>query len=297
MPHPESSPIRVPHPLRQPHRRKGWGPPQISQDNHLRPYPRNPKSPKACDRASPPSTSSPPPPKPPTSSPSSSPSASSPTSPPALVDHLAATYIATGGDIKSILRTLIQSPEFNSRQYFRNKVKTPVEFLASAFRSTATDPSNPGALVNTLKQMGMPPYNALPPTGYYITADQWMNSTALIVRLNFAYALTANKYANQKFDAPRVLALGLLAQPPNHTATGQGSTTTDAVFHPVADTVATTGPDIVLHTLEDTLIGSPISRETEQLIGRQIASLATPPTDTLNLLTALLLGSPDFQRR
>ncbi len=220
--------------------------------------------------------------------------------PPALVDRLAATYLSTGGDIKSILRTLIQSPEFNSRQYFRNKVKTPVEFLASAFRSTATDPSNPGALVNTLKQMGMPPYNALPPTGYYITADQWMNSTALVDRLNFAYALTANKYANQKFDAPRVLALGLLAQPPNHTATGQGSTTTDAVFHPVADTVATTGPDIVLHTLEDTLIGSPVSRETEQLIGRQIAGLATsttPPTDTLNLLTALLLGSPDFQRR
>ena len=53
-----------------------------------------------------------------------------------------------------MLRALIASPEFNSRQYFRNKVKTPVEFVASAFRSTATDPVNPGALVNTLRTDG-----------------------------------------------------------------------------------------------------------------------------------------------
>ena len=46
----------------------------------------------------------------------------------------------------------------------------------------------------------MPLYKALPPTGYYLTADQWMNSTALIDRLNFAYQLTNGKFANQKFD-------------------------------------------------------------------------------------------------
>ena len=73
---------------------------------------------------------------------------------------MAATYLATDGDIKAILRTLVQSPEFNSRKYFRNKVKTPMEFLASAFRTTATDPANPGAIVNTIKSMGMPLYYA-----------------------------------------------------------------------------------------------------------------------------------------
>ena len=74
-------------------------------------------------------------------------------------------------------------------------------------------PANPGALVNTIKTMGMPLYYALPPTGYYITADQWMNSTALVDRLNFAYQLTSNKFANQKFDSAHVLAFGLMAQP------------------------------------------------------------------------------------
>ena len=87
-----------------------------------------------------------------------------------------------------------------------------MEFIASAFRTTVTDPANPAALVNTLKTMGMPLYYALPPTGYYITADQWMNSTALVDRLNFAYQLTNGKFANQKFDAPKLLAMGLLAR-------------------------------------------------------------------------------------
>src|SRR5271170_3242812 len=145
--------------------------------------------------------------------------------PPALVDRMAATYLATDGDIKAILLTLVQSPEFNSRRYFRNKVKTPMEFLASAFRTTATDPINPGALVNTVNTMGMRLYYALPPTGYYITADHWMNSTALVDRLNFAYALTGSKFANQKFDSAHVLALGLMAQPAT-PATNQTATAT-----------------------------------------------------------------------
>ena len=61
-----------------------------------------------------------------------------------------------------------------------------MEFLTSAYRATATEPTNPGALVNTMRTMGMPLYNALPPTGYYITADKWMNTGALVDRLNFA---------------------------------------------------------------------------------------------------------------
>jgi uncharacterized protein (DUF1800 family) len=223
--------------------------------------------------------------------------------PPALVDRMSTTYLATNGDIKAILRTLIQSPEFNSTKYFRNKVKTPTEFLASAFRTTATDPTNPGALVNTLKTMGMPPYYALPPTGYYITADQWMNSTALVDRLNFAYALTGNKYANQKFDSARVLALGLMSQPATQTASttphakySEALLTTDVDTTQPPTTAA--GPDIALHVLESTLIGNEVSPQTNDLIHKQLADLPTTnSTDTLNLLTALLLGSPDFQVR
>jgi len=223
---------------------------------------------------------------------------------------MAATYLATDGDIKAILRTLVQSPEFNSKKYFRNKVKTPMEFLASAFRSTATDPVNPGALVNTINTMGMRLYYAQPPTGYYITADHWMNSTALVDRLNFAYALTGNKFANQKFDSAHLLALSLMAQPANPAANQSASATSphpkysEALLTsesvPLANQPATegTGQDIALHVLESALVGGGVSAQTNQLIQKQVADLpAANSTDRLNLLTALVMGSPEFQLR
>jgi len=73
------------------------------------------------------------------------------TPPPALVDRMAKTYLSTDGDISAVLRAMVVSPEFNSHRYFRNKVKTPMEFVASTFRSTATDPSAlPGAAAHRL---------------------------------------------------------------------------------------------------------------------------------------------------
>ena len=227
--------------------------------------------------------------------------------PSALVDRMAATYTSTDGDIKAILRTLIQSPEFNSKKYFHNKVKTPMEFLASAFRTTATDPQNPGALVNTINTMGMRLYYALPPTGYYITADHWMNSTALVDRLNFAYQLTGSKFANQKFDSAHVLALGLMSQPATSSTTRASDSThlnsahlskallADDSSSPPTDSA---GPDVALHVLESTLIGGEVSTQTNQLIHKQIGDIPTTNSiDTLNLLTALVMGSPEFQLR
>jgi hypothetical protein len=228
--------------------------------------------------------------------------------PAALVDRMAATYLSTDGDIKAILRTLVQSPEFNSRKYFRNKVKTPTEFLASAFRTTATDPANPGALVQTLKTMGMPLYYALPPTGYYITADHWMNSSALVDRLNFAYALTSSKLPNQKFDSAHVLALGLMGQsrafpasaPPPETRGPRYAKALLSDSTPTATVTNPTGEEMALHVLESSLVGGDVSAQTNRLIQKQIDQLVTPATsssDKLNLFTALVMGSPEFQLR
>ncbi|MFY9938075.1 MAG: DUF1800 domain-containing protein, partial [Silvibacterium sp.] len=128
-----------------------------------------------------------------------------------LVDRMAKTYLATDGDIKEILRTMVHSPEFNSQKYYRVKVKTPLEFVASVFRATDTNPSNPGALVGVIARMGEPLYQMQPPTGYSTTADHWMNSAALVDRLNFSLQFTNSKVGGIKFDAPRLLAEGLLA--------------------------------------------------------------------------------------
>ncbi len=218
------------------------------------------------------------------------------TPPPALVDRMAATYMATSGDIKAILRTLVESPEFNSERYFRNKVKTPAEFVASAFRATATDPQNPGALVGLLtNQLGMPPYRKLEPTGYYITADHWMNTQSLLARLNFADQLTHNHFANQKFDSSRVLALSLMG---DRGATEMASADGEARSVRVSDNRGGQGPDVALRVLEGTLIGGAVSPKTDDFIHSQLAQQPpNTPTETLNLLTALLVGSPEFQLR
>jgi len=222
--------------------------------------------------------------------------------PPALVDRMTKTWLATDGDIKAVLRTLVASPEFNSKKYFRNKVKTPVEFVASAFRSTATDPGNAGALVNTLRSMGMPLYNALPPTGYPITADHWMNTVALVDRLNFAYQLTTGKFANQRFDAPKVLAMGLLSEPAAESlGDGIGPKHAPSVLKGSAGPASgvTGGSGVALRVLEETLIGGQASLQTNQLIHKQLEEqpAGASSLDTLNLLTALVMGSPEFQLR
>jgi len=234
--------------------------------------------------------------------------------PPALVDRLTKVYLTSHGDIKTILRALIASPEFNSRQYFHTKVKTPLEFVASAFRTTATEPQNPNALVNTISVMGMPLYKALPPTGYYLTADQWMNTSALVDRLNFAYQLTNGKFANQKFDAPKLLAMGLLAPTGagNFASYGVKAASSpaargDAKLMGVAAVTmaassahpASEGAEVAMRVLEATMIGASVSAQTNQLINKQLEQqpVDAAPTDTLNLLTALVMGSPEFQLR
>jgi hypothetical protein len=233
--------------------------------------------------------------------------------PAALVDRMAQTFLTSDGDIRQLLRTLAASPEFNSRKYFRNKVKTPMEFLASAYRTTLTEPTNPGALVNAMRTMGMPLYQALPPTGYYITADKWMNTSALVDRLNFAYQLTSGKYAGQKFDAPRVIALGLMGEPvvstrastsTSHAARSTRPEWTEATLKKSAPSpeprAATSGTELALHILEDTLVGGAVSPKTSDLIHKQLTQAqqqGTPPADMLKVLTALIMGSPEFQMR
>jgi Protein of unknown function (DUF1800) len=158
----------------------------------------------------------------------------------------------------------------------------------------------------------MPLYYALPPIGYYITADRWMNSSALVSRLNFSYSLTEGKLANQKFDSAHVLALGLLSQPaasqtPELSAKEKSNranfseallTSEPTASQPNQGPPDSAGQSIALRVLESTLVGADVSAQTNQLIGKQIDQLSTTnSTDTLNLLTALVMGSPEFQLR
>jgi uncharacterized protein (DUF1800 family) len=115
------------------------------------------------------------------------------TPPPALVARVAARFRDTRGDLREVTRAILMSPEFLSPDAFNAKVKTPFEFVASAVRATGADVHDALPLVRNLQQLGMPLYQCQPPTGYKDTADAWVNTGALVSRMNFATRLAGNK--------------------------------------------------------------------------------------------------------
>ena len=121
--------------------------------------------------------------------------------PPALVDRAAARFRATRGDLREVTRTILTSPEFLSAEAYYAKVKTPFEFVVSALRTTAAEVEDVNAIVRELQQLGMPLYLCQPPTGYKDTADAWVNTGALVTRMNFALKLAGG-------DKDQALALG-----------------------------------------------------------------------------------------
>jgi uncharacterized protein (DUF1800 family) len=115
------------------------------------------------------------------------------TPPPALVQRVAARFRDTGGDLREVMRTILTSPEFLSPEAYRAKVKTPFEFVVSALRATGADVQDARPLVRELQQLGMPLYQCQPPTGYKDTADAWVNTGALVSRMNLAVRLAAGQ--------------------------------------------------------------------------------------------------------
>ena len=96
----------------------------------------------------------------------------------------------TNGDLREVMRTILTSSEFLSPAAYNAKVKTPFEFVVSALRTTDADVRDARPLVRTLQQLGMPLYQCQPPTGYKDTADAWVNTGALVARMNVALTLS-----------------------------------------------------------------------------------------------------------
>jgi uncharacterized protein (DUF1800 family) len=113
--------------------------------------------------------------------------------PAALVDRMAKKFRETDGDLRAVVKAMIDSPEFFSEGALNAKVKTPFEFVVSAIRATQADVRNPMPLTRELNDLGQPLYRKVEPTGYSTMADEWLNSGALLARMNFAVDLAGNK--------------------------------------------------------------------------------------------------------
>jgi uncharacterized protein (DUF1800 family) len=198
------------------------------------------------------------------------------TPPQALVDRMADTFLKKDGDIREVLRTMFHSPEFWAAGAYRAKMKTPFEFVASAARASGADIQNALPLVGTLNRMGMPLYAMQPPTGYSMKAEAWVNSSALLNRMNFALQLASGRLPGTSLD-PQALIPG------------------PAPADPVA----------ALAALEQSILAGDVSPQThavmqKQLGDPQISQRKLDDTDkkpNYGAIAGLIMGSPEFQRR
>ncbi len=197
--------------------------------------------------------------------------------PPApLVERMAETFRKSDGDIREVLRTMFRSPEFWAPEAYRAKVKTPFEFVVSAVRASGAEIGNPQPLIQALNRMGMPLYAAQPPTGYSMKAETWVNSAALLDRMNFALAFAGGRLAGTVPELQPLLGA-------NAPEDGQRA----------------------LAQLEDVLLAGDVSRQTHETILKQLSDPqvtgrllddASRPVNT-GVIAGLILGSPEFQKR
>ena len=113
--------------------------------------------------------------------------------PQALVDRMAKTFTATNGDIRQVLITMVSSKEFWSKQALREKTKSPFELAISAVRSLDAEINAPYMLYTWISKMGQKMYYYQAPTGFPDKGQYWINTGALLYRMNFGLALASQK--------------------------------------------------------------------------------------------------------
>jgi uncharacterized protein (DUF1800 family) len=126
--------------------------------------------------------------------------------PPALVDRMAQSFLASGGDIKTVLRTMFTSAEFWAPAAEKSKVKTPLEFVVSAVRASGAQVNNAQGLVQALDRLGMPLYGMQTPNGYSWLSEPWVSTGALVSRMNFALVMAGDKLPGTRTDWMKLLS-------------------------------------------------------------------------------------------
>jgi uncharacterized protein (DUF1800 family) len=120
--------------------------------------------------------------------------------PPALVARAAATFTRTDGDIRQVLWTILTSPEFFSRPVYRAKVKSPFELVVSALRAVNAEPDTTQRTAQLIARMGEPIFGHQAPNGYPETGESWMNTGAILNRINFGLAVASSRVPGASID-------------------------------------------------------------------------------------------------
>lgn len=201
------------------------------------------------------------------------------TPPVALVERAAATFRATDGDIRAVLRTIVTSPEFFSADAYRAKVKSPFELVASTLRAMDAAPDSTPRAAQLVSRLGQPIFGHQAPNGYPETGDAWMNTGAILNRINFGLAAAGG----------RVPGVKLANWPASKTLTSlPREQQVDGVIRELLGGAASTDTRQVLLTGTNPFLERRASGDTT-FTKTSVAGFAQ--------IVGLALGAPEFQRR
>lgn len=124
--------------------------------------------------------------------------------PPALVARMQADFLKTGGDLSSVYRMLIDSPE--AWVTAPAKFKTPWEWSISSMRALGMTTIQPQAATGLLNQLGQPVWRPGSPAGFDDIAASWAGPDAILRRVEAAqrFASRAAGALDARTLAPRL---------------------------------------------------------------------------------------------
>ncbi|HXT15080.1 MAG TPA: DUF1800 domain-containing protein [Gemmatimonadaceae bacterium] len=186
--------------------------------------------------------------------------------PPALVERVAQVYLHTDGDIREMMRAIVHSPEFNSRGAYRAKVKTPFELVASILRAMNAAPDTTPQSVQLVARLGQPVFGRPTPDGWPDQGAAWMNTGALMNRINLGAQVAANQ----------IRGVSIAGWKPRQ---------------PLSAMRAEQQVDGVI----DALLAGDGSPE----VRRELLAVQSPPQTVQHIaeMASIVIGSSDFQRR
>jgi len=187
---------------------------------------------------------------------------------PATMHHVSGklcTRFVSDTPAPGCLRAIFSAPDFWAAAHRGTKVKTPLEFTVSAVRSVGATPRDGPGMSRVVAKLGQPLYLEAAPTGYPETQEYWVNSGALLNRMNVAMALASNKLPGITVDL-------------------------DAVV-PASDDI-----DALIDAVDDRILAGQMTQRTREVIRRELEDVADP-ADRRMLAVGLAIGGPEFQRQ
>ncbi len=223
--------------------------------------------------------------------------------PVALVERAAATFTRTRGDIREVVRTIITSDEFFARAAYRAKVKSPFEVVVSAMRALGASADTTPRTAGVVALLGQPIYGHQAPNGWPETGEAWLNTGAILNRINFALAAAAGRLPGASAHTWAGDSIGRMERESqidivvNQLLGGHASSATREILasghNPLLDKATADSASVPLtnDTATEMITGVRPTANRRAGFGR------TPTLSGVAQVVGLALGSPEFQRR